>query len=134
MDEAKDKDLCTKYPNLYRDRHASMQTTCMCWGFSCGDGWYELIDELSAALEAEIVKLKESGIPTEQLPVAAQVKEKFGGLRCYVDNATEEMYKLIEAAEEKSFTICEYCGAPGKVRPGGWIRTLCDACDEERKA
>jgi len=134
MDEEKDKDLCTKYPNLYRDRHADMRHTCMCWGFTCGDGWYELIDKLSAALETEIVKLKESGVPVEQLPVAAQVKEKFGGLRCYVDNATEEMYKLIEAAEEKSFTICEDCGgAEGELRGGGWLRTLCDACNAERK-
>lgn len=132
MDEAKDKELCTKYPNLYRDRHASKQTTCMCWGFSCGDGWFELIDELSATLEAEIVKLKEQGVPVEELPVAAQIKEKFGQLRCYMDYATEEMYDLIDKAEAKSYTICEACGAEGKLRSGDWMRTLCDACEEKR--
>ena len=133
MDPAKDKTLCEKYPNLYRDRHKSMHETCMCWGFTCGDGWYDLIDDLSAKLEAEIVKLKENGTATDVLPVAAQVKEKFGGLRIYVDFATEEMYDMIDEAEKKSYTICEECGAEGKVRSGGWIRTLCDDCDKARK-
>ena len=41
---------------------------------------------------------------------------------------TEEMYDLIEEAETKSATICEDCGKPGKLRSGGWIRTLCDEC------
>ena len=57
MNTKKDEALCNKYPNLYRNRNKSPQTTCMSWGFSCGDGWYDLIDELSAKLETEIVKL-----------------------------------------------------------------------------
>lgn len=43
--------LVSKYPILYSQRDLSMQETCMCWGFECGDGWFKLIDELSAGLE-----------------------------------------------------------------------------------
>ena len=133
MNEQKDKELCTKYPNLYKDRHRSPRETCMYWGFSCGDGWYELIDGLSAALEKKIVELKEKRTPAEELPKAVQVKEKFGGLRFYMSCATEEMYKLIHDAENKSYTICETCGAEGEIRHGGWVRTLCDKCAKDRR-
>jgi len=65
---------------------------------------------------------------TPDHPSASQVKEKFGTLRFYMTSGTEEMYNLIHEAEEKSGTICEDCGKPGKIRHGGWIRTLCDEC------
>ena len=61
-------------------------------------------------------------------PRASQVKEKFGTLRFYMTSATSEMYDLVQEAEEKSATICENCGKPGKLRSGGWIRCLCDEC------
>jgi hypothetical protein len=35
-------------------------------------------------------------------------------------------------AESMSSVTCEDCGIPGKVRGGGWIRTLCDTCAESR--
>ena len=130
MDAEKDKILCERYPNLYRDRNRSSRETCMCWGFTCGDGWYSLIDELSAKLEAEIVKMKQEGVTGDDLPAAAQAKEKFGLLRFYMTHATEQMYDMIAEAETKSGTICEDCGEPGQLRPGGWIRTLCDGCAE----
>lgn len=118
-----DQQLCAEFPNLYRDRHASKQTTCMCWGFDCGDGWFKLIHELSSKLEALILQLPD----VERANVrASQVKEKFGGLRFYMTSSTEEMNHLIDEAEERSYAICETCGAPGRRRYGGWIRTLCD--------
>ena len=53
-----------------------------------------------------------------------QVKEKFGGLRFYI-NATPEQFKVIMAAEAKSFKVCEECGAKGKIREH---KTLCEKC------
>lgn len=131
MKEELDNALCEKYPLLYRHRWDSPRATCMCWGFTCGDGWYKLIDELSAKLEAKIVKLKEDGVPLEKLPVAAQVKEKFGGLRFYMDYATEDMYDLTGEAENRSYSICEFCGDKGKTRNRSWVRTLCDRCNSQ---
>ena len=40
MKQELDEALCRDFPNLFRDRHGNMMTTCMCWGFECGDGWY----------------------------------------------------------------------------------------------
>jgi hypothetical protein len=49
-----DKKLCKRFPVLYQDRHSPMSQTCMCWGFDCGDGWFEIIWQLSLAIEEEL--------------------------------------------------------------------------------
>ena len=46
MREELDKLLCKKYPKMMVNRHASVQETAMCWGFSHGDGWFNIIDTL----------------------------------------------------------------------------------------
>lgn len=61
-----------------------------------------------------------------KVPVAVQVKEKFGGLRFYVQAATDKHYNFISFAESMSYRTCEECGAPGKRYTDGWHRTLCD--------
>jgi hypothetical protein len=60
MREELDAKLCEKYPLLFRDRNAPMTQTCMCWGFCCGDGWYNLIDMLCAHLTSKYNCAKES--------------------------------------------------------------------------
>lgn len=81
----------------------------------CGDGWFHLLLGLSQALEAM----------GEDITVH-QVKEKFGGLRFYIDNASDAVHELIDQAEEISYQTCERCGQPGRPRKGGWVSTLCD--------
>jgi len=58
MNEILDKQLCEKYPLLFKDRNADMRTTAMCWGFAHGDGWFNIIDTLCWHLYAgyEIAK------------------------------------------------------------------------------
>lgn len=68
----------------------------------------------------------------KEVPVASQVKEKFGGLRFYVDGATEKHYNYITFAESMSYRTCEECGAPGKTYTDGWHVTLCDHHAKER--
>ena len=51
-----DEKMCKNYPLLYRDRNASMQATCMCWGFDINQGWTQLVEELSSKLEILIPK------------------------------------------------------------------------------
>jgi hypothetical protein len=70
-------------------------------------------------------------IPTQL--VFTQIKEKFGTLTVYSAGGDEYCRGAIDMAEGLSSRICEDCGNPGKIRPGGWIRTLCDTCDLERK-
>jgi hypothetical protein len=80
MSPEKDNELCNKYPIIYRDRHGSMRETCMVWGFSCSDGWFNLIDEVSAKLEAIAAK---QPLPPKQNVVQKKLYpyvEKFSNL------------------------------------------------------
>jgi hypothetical protein len=54
MQENLDNQLCEKYPKMLVNRHASMQQTAMCWGFSCGDGWYNILNQLMANIQHHI--------------------------------------------------------------------------------
>ena len=76
----------------------------------------EQIDEAKVRLDEETLKV----------PVASQVKEKFGGLRFYVQAATDKHYNYISFAESMSYRTCEECGSPGKTYTDGWHRTMCD--------
>jgi len=49
-----DKQLCEKYPLIFADRYADMTKTAMCWGFDCGDGWYNIIDTMCFAIQDHI--------------------------------------------------------------------------------
>ena len=135
MTEEKDKALCEKYPKIFRDRNKSMMETCMSWGFAHGDGWYNIIDALCANIQNHVDHIRhrypdmsQEDFDAHHQVVAAQVKEKFGGLRFYVDNADDYVDGAISMAESMSCRTCEECGVPGIRRGGGWIRTLCDSC------
>ena len=54
-----DEELCRKYPRIFRDRHAPMTQTAMCWGFECGDGWYKIIDMLCAYIQSHVRWLRQ---------------------------------------------------------------------------
>lgn len=54
MKEELDKKLCETYPKIFRDRHAPMTQTAMCWGFDCGDGWYNIINKLCKLIQNHI--------------------------------------------------------------------------------
>lgn len=51
-----EENLYKNFPLLYSEHKLPMSHTCMCWGFSCGDGWYDLIYNLSSKLEPLIKK------------------------------------------------------------------------------
>ena len=140
MNEELDKQLCEKYPKIFKMRNASMQETCMCWGFEHGDGWYDIIDAACKNIQHHIDWKRKtdpfSSMTDEEFdelhqPVAAQVKEKFGGLRFYVDNCDEYTSGVINLAESLSYRTCEQCGNKGMIRKGGWIKTLCDSCSSK---
>ena len=121
MTEEHDRYLCLTYPKLYAQRYLPMDRTCMCWGFECGDGWFNLLDKLSAAIT--------KACPTCE---AVQVKEKYGGLRFYYANGNEQVYKLVAAVEHKSLKTCEVCGKPGKINSAGcWLSIRCPRCRKD---
>jgi len=85
-----------------------------------GEGWFPLIDNLCSYLQFHIDNNKKPQLE------AVQVKEKFGGLRFYVDNADGDQYAVIEFVEALSLQTCEVCGSEGRPRGRGWIKTVCD--------
>ena len=163
MRDELDNALCVKYPKIFAQRNMDMTETCMCWGFCCGDGWYDLIDTLCSLLTSKYLQAKDRyesakeyfdedgkypwGKPitaeeveekrlameeeADKVPVVVQVKEKFGGLRFYVNAATDEHYNYINFAESMSYRICEVCGSPGKRYTDGWHQVLCDTHAKE---
>jgi hypothetical protein len=86
-------------------------------------GWYQLIKDLID----DLIKL---GWNKE----ICQVKEKFGGLRFYINGGTTEIFNRISEAEELSFNTCEVTGNKGELRTDiGWYRTLSDEVYNEFK-
>lgn len=113
--------LVKQFPHLFKDYKGDPTKTCMTWGFDCGDGWFKIIYKLAEKLSKYDI-------------VALQVKEKFGGLRFYIDGTPPELFDEIHGqiheAEEQSFKTCETCGQPGERKNVGWIHTLCQQCSD----
>lgn len=78
-----------------------------------GDGWSPLVLEVYENL-------------SENTHIV-QIKEKWGGLRIYIDHGTDADWDLLEDVERRSFEICEVCGKTGKTRTDlPWHLTLCE--------
>lgn len=90
-------------------------------GFNVGYGWWSLLKTLCENLTKELEK-------SPMQFCVEQTKEKFGGLRFYINNGNEAIHALINEAENKSYDICEECGAPGTLRQKGWFKVRCDVC------
>lgn len=65
-------------------------------------GWHELIADLDRAL-------------VEVMPDISyfQIKQKYGGLRVYVEQSDPQVDVLIQQAEQRAEQTCEMCGSPG---------------------
>ena len=96
-------------------------------GFTHDDGWFDLLWRLCEDLEPLVAEFAAAGGPKFEV---LQVKEKFGGLRFYVNcRRNEAIRQRIGIAADESFRTCEVCGQPGKLREDRWIKTLCDEHD-----
>lgn len=110
MNKANTRRLFERFDQLYRGRHLPDTQNLMCYGFSCGDGWFTLIWHLSEQIEAYC-----QTHPEASDLMAAQVKQKFGELRFYSQPKLWEVEYLIEAARIRSLQTCELTGAPGNL-------------------
>lgn len=138
MQKDLDAQLCEKYPKLFVERNLPMAQTAMCWGLSCGDGWFNIIDKLCANIQSHIDWKNKNEEVVPQV-VVKQVKEKFGTLRFYISGGDDYVHGLVAMAESMSAVTCESCGASAKLRGAsergitGWLHTYCDHCEEERE-
>jgi hypothetical protein len=114
--DARRLEIVTKYADMLE----------LHWGLEVGDGWVPVVDDLFANIAALL----------KQRPIAnfkiVQVKEKFGGLRVYTRHASPAILKLIDAAERICAETCETCGGKGSMQESGWMRVICDPCEERR--
>lgn len=129
-----DEALCAKYPKIFANRHGDMRTTAMCWGFDCGDGWYTLIDQLCGKLQSMTDYNSHAPDRFPQI-VASQIKEKYGGLRFYVEGASDWQDGVISFAEYLSESTCEVCGNPGAIdHDSSWLSCRCPSCRSAKNA
>ena len=110
--------LLDKYPKLFSNQQF--------WGFECGDGWYDILDNLCGAITQYTHDPDEVYVD--------QIKEKFGRLRFYLSREDDVMHGMVTLAEYMSGHTCETCGKRGKTRGGSWMVTLCDEHHEARIA
>ena len=126
MKKELEQKLFDAFPNLYADKDADLKTSLIPMGIETGDGWFQLIWDLSEKLEKIIIQWKEKNPGEENFPRAAQVKEKFASLRFYFTDYLEEFDSLVIEAERKSEITCEVCGGVGEIMTNGhWLKTLC---------
>lgn len=95
--------------------------------FGCDKGWHNII---IAALN-EINTLMSQTRPDEKLHVY-QIKEKFGGLRMYIEvlptetDFNNKVAEIVSHAEIQCEQTCEVCGAYGWLdHKKSWIKTVC---------
>jgi len=94
-------------------------------GFACGEGWWPILEALCGQIQHHIDWKNKQGNVVHQVTVA-QIKEKFGGLRFYYSGGDDAIDGMVRMAESWAARSCEDCGAPGKSRDSGWIKTRCD--------
>lgn len=141
------EEFARKWPDLFQKSKLAY--------VGVGKGWHNILDTLFGLISYDVNiarsrldyavknpgKLTETieeledklNLEKEKLPVIDEIKEKYGGLRVYVDNSTEEINNFITFAEAIASKTCEVCGNPGHRRTSGWIKTLCDDHHQKRE-
>lgn len=126
----------------YRDLYAALdadegddlyKTPLARYGVQCGDGWYGLLDALSAFVTDQA---------GDETIVLHQVKQKFGGLRFYHGGLPDALsqrqrqmiFGAITFAEQFSDQICELCGQPAVENDAPMSRARCVDCRDARRA
>lgn len=110
--------IVAKYPLLFNGHDLGTET---------GPGWWPLLEELMAGLTT-LVELT----PGASINVV-QIKEKFGGLRFYMDTKGvpdgsrfhQVVDELVQHAENQAARTCEACGEPGTRGGKFWLKTYC---------
>lgn len=119
------ENLYAAFPQLYRGRHKTMYESSMCWGFACGDGWYQLLYDLSQELSNYMAEH-----PALDFEVV-QVKSKFGVLHFHLNYRDAETEKMIELARQRASVTCELTGKPGQLCVGSTPNPVMVLCAEK---
>lgn len=90
-----------------------------------GPGW-------SWLWQAGAERIEEAGLPPGFR--TDNTKEKYGQMRWdyHANEGSDAFADIVEAVELVSAAVCEECGAPGMLRQGAWLKTLCTRHHEAR--
>jgi len=101
MRQELDKLLCEKYPKMMVNRNKDMKETCMCWGFECGDGWFNILNQLMSQIQHHIDwKEKQRKWAMDYNEMAAQAKAgNFDLFEKSMESIVDQAYKEKRLAE-----------------------------------
>ena len=75
MKREHDEYLCKVYPKMMVNRNLHMTETCMCWGFECGDGWFQILNQLMGNIQHHIDwKVRQHEVAIKFHTMAEQLK------------------------------------------------------------
>ena len=132
-EEKKNYDLCIKYPFLvprdmfgeededYDYSYTHLDSIPTGWRIAFGEQW-------ASDVQSAINKLPED--ERDKIYVL-QLKEKFGQLRQYFSNYTDELIDVFYKYEDLSERTCIGCGAHATKISQWWISPWCDKCAEK---
>jgi hypothetical protein len=95
MKQELDQLLCEKYPKMMANRNKPMTETCMCWGFECGNGWFNILDQLMGNIQHHIDwKEKQRQYAMDYNRMAAQCKTgNFDLFEKNMESVVDQAYK-----------------------------------------
>lgn len=108
--------LKEKYPKIFENIHWAN------YGFP--ETWTDLIDNLCKEIQDYC------DLHDDFQVRCVQVKEKFGGLRFYVEESDSGIDEIIRKYEKQSIKMCQQCGCTDKevFVVGSWIKYWCQPC------
>ena len=125
MKKELDEYLCKTYPKMMVNRDKHMQETCMCWGFECGDGWFNILDQLMGNIQHHIDwKEKQRNGAFKYNEMAAQAKA--GNFDLF-----EEDMKALTDAEYKEKRLAEIVAGDFRIVPDSVPQVTLDQVKEK---
>lgn len=159
MKEQLEQQLQAEFPFMKQNRVEEERNTYRRWGCQCSAGWYDLINDMCQAITARFaveempidlvpLQLKEKFAALrfyysfEDAPCHIAALDFIGGTSIRFEpgsNTQDEKKKklrqdiaqIVRTYEEKSKSVCEYCGDENSAtirRDMVWKKTLCDTC------
>lgn len=121
MNQELQQKLFEKYPKIFRQKDLDKTQTAMCWGISCGDGWYNILDTLCGHLQHLVdnphdeIKRYQEWIEKEKN--SESIEKNIAWIeRCetYINDAKKKIIPQLEAVQVKEkygslrFYLSEY--------------------------
>lgn len=110
--------IFSKYPLIMSRIKDDIESGLQPYGIYCGDGWFDIIDDLCADLKIIIEDSKIEDV------CAVQIKIKFGSMRFYLNKVNPRISDRIGNAEKLSYKVCSKCGECKEVHRS----SFCSKC------